>query len=304
MTRESAGKGGFIMTLSEKLEKNPFVVTIEIQPTVDEEIHKLLHEMNCLRGRVDCVAIPEFKKPVEAVDSLSMGRTLKEQRFDTIYQTTTRGKHRPNLEADLIKAHQIGIDNILVFSEDYTISGTSKEERMFFHVDSAKLFSVMQNLKEGRDLKGQDLEKSVSFFMGAGVDGSQGKRTPDQGLKEMEHMITQGTRFFQTPPVFDLDEFKDFMHRIEPFRVPVLAGVMLLRSAEMARFVSKHMNVNVPDWIIEKLTRSPDKLKASIEIFAELVSGLRDLCQGVHIIPVGWYSKVPKFLDAAKLATL
>ena len=39
----------------------------------------------------------------------------------------------------------------------------------------------------------------------------------------------------------------------------------------------------------------------SIEIFAELVNGLRDLCQGIHIIPLGWYDKLPMFLDEARL---
>jgi len=292
------------MSFIEKLEKSPFVVTIEIQPTIDDEMHKLLMDIDGIRGRVDCLAIPEFKKPPEAVDSLSMGQTFKEKKYDTIYQTTTRGKHRPTLEADLLKAHQMGIDNVLVFNEDYMLSGTSLEEKMFFHVDSAKLFSVMDSLKDGRDLKGQEIGKSVSFCLGAGADASMGKRTPDQELREMEQMISQGTRFFLTPPVFDLDEFKDFMRKVEPFGVPILAGVMLLRTGEMARFVSKHMKVKVPDWIIDKLTRSPNKLKASIEIFTEQVKGLRDLCQGIHIIPVGWYAKVPKFLDAAKLGTL
>jgi len=292
------------MALQETLEKKPFVVTIEIQPTVDDEMHKLLRDLDCIRGRVDCLTIPELKKPPEALDSLSMGRVFKEKKFDTLLQTTTRGKHRPNLEADLIKAHQLGIENVLVFSEDYTLSGTSEQEKMFFHVDSAKIFSVMECLREGRDLKGQDIGRPLSFYLGAGVDASHGKRTPDQELREMETMITHGTGFFLTPPVFDLDEFKGFMRRVEPFGVPIIAGVMLLRTGEMARFVSKHMNVRVPDRIIDKLTRSPDKLKASIEIFVELVSGLRDLCQGIHIIPVGWYSKIPKFLDAAKLSTL
>jgi 5,10-methylenetetrahydrofolate reductase len=292
------------MALQEKLQKSPFVVTIEIQPTMDEEMHQLLRELDCIRGRVDCLTIPEFKKGPQAIDSLSMGRSFKEKKFDTLYQTTTRGKHRPNLEADLIKAHQIGIDNVLVFNEDYTLSGTSREEKMFFHVDSGKLFSVMESLKEGRDIKGHDIGQPVSFYVGAGVDASQGRRTPDQELREMETMIKHGTGFFLTPPVFDLEEFKGFMRKVEPFGVPIIAGVMLLRTGEMARFVNKHMNVKVPEHIIDKLTRAPDKLKASIEIFTELVNGLRHLCQGIHIIPVGWYSKIPKFLDAAKLSTL
>jgi len=289
------------MPLMEKMEKRPFVVTIEIQPSTDEEMHKLLTDMDCIKGRVDSVNVPEYKKPSESVDSLRLTQALSEKRFDTIYQTTTRNKHRPTLEADLLKAHQIGIENILVFSEDYTLTGTSGQETMFFHVDSAKLFSVLENLKGGHDIKGKDLDSPVSFCVGSGVDASHGKRTPDQGLREMEKMIEGGTRFFQTSPVFDLDEFKDFMKKVEPFNVAILAGVMLLRTGEMARFVKRHMNLNVPDWMIDKLTRAPDKLKASIEIFTEQVNGLRDLCQGIHIIPIGWYSKIPLFLDSAKL---
>lgn len=289
------------MPLIQKLDRQEFVVTIEIQPTTDEGLYKLLKDVNCIKGRVDCLNIPEFKKPSPDIDSLATGKALVENRFETIYQTTTRRKHRPNLESDLIKANQIGIQNVLVFHEDYTISGASEEEKMFFHVDSAKLFTVLGGLKNGIDIKGQELQSPVNFNVGSGVDASMGKKMPYQGLREMEQLVEQGTRFFQTTPVFNLDKFKDFMYLIEPFGVSVLAGVMLLRTGEMARFIQNQMNIDVPDWIIEKLTRAPYKLKASIEIFTELVNGLRDLCQGVHIIPLGWYEKLPVFLDEAGL---
>ncbi len=145
------------MPLQEKLDRQQFVVTIEIQPTIDDGIYQLLKDMNCIKGRVDCLNVPEFKKPSQDIDSLATGKALVDQSFETIYQTTTRRKHRPTLETDLMKAHQIGIQNVLVFSEDYSIGGPSPDEKMFFHVDSAKLFSVLGNLKEGRDIKGKDL---------------------------------------------------------------------------------------------------------------------------------------------------
>jgi methylenetetrahydrofolate reductase (NADH) len=289
------------MPLQEKLDRQQFVVTIEVQPAVDDGMFQLLKDINCIKGRVDCLNIPEFKKPSEDADSLATSKALVENRFETIYQTTTRDKHRPNLEADLIKADQIGIQNVLVFNEDYTISGDSEAERMFFHVDSAKLFSVLSCLKDGTDIKGKELNKSVNFLVGAGVDPSRGNALPTQGLRQMETMVAGGTRFFQTSPVFDLDKFKDFVYLIEPFGISVLAGVMLLRTGEMARYLKKQMNYDIPDWIIDKMTRAPHKLNASIEIFAELVTGLRDLCQGVHIIPLGWYDKLPRFLDEAGL---
>lgn len=289
------------MALQQKLDRRQFVVTIEIQPALDDGLYRMLNEINCIKGRVDCLNVPEFKKPSPEVDSLATGKALIENRFETIYQTSTRNKHRPNLESDLVKARQIGIQNVVVFNEDYTISGQSEEERMFFHVDSAKLFSVLSFLKDGTDIKGQELQAPVNFTLGSGVNPAGGKNMPDSGLRAIETMIENGTRFFQTTPVFDLNKFKDFMYLIEPFGVSVLAGVMLLRTGEMARFIQKQLNIDVPDWIIDKMTSAPYKLKASMEIFAELVNGLRDLCHGIHIIPLGWYQKLPMFLDEAKL---
>jgi 5,10-methylenetetrahydrofolate reductase len=86
------------------------------------------------------------------------------------------------------------------------------------------------------------------------------------------------------------------------FRVPVIAEVMILRTAGMAQFLNRHFKPGlVPDWIVQKLAKSPDKQKASMEIFADTVKGLKDLCQGIHIITIGGEEKLRHYLDAAKL---
>jgi 5,10-methylenetetrahydrofolate reductase len=70
----------------------------------------------------------------------------------------------------------------------------------------------------------------------------------------------------------------------------------------MGQFLNRHLKSGlVPDWIIKKLGSSPDKQKASIEIFADIVKGLKDLCQGIHIITIGGEDKLRLYLDAAKL---
>jgi len=57
----------------------------------------------------------------------------------------------------------------------------------------------------------------------------------------------------------------------------------------------------VPDWIVKKLAKATDRQATSIEIFADIVKGLKDLCQGVHIITIGAEDKLRLYLDAAKL---
>jgi 5,10-methylenetetrahydrofolate reductase len=289
------------MFLKEGLEKKRFVVTSEIQPPVDTDIKELLKNIEKIRGRLDGVTVPEFEFEGVVTDSIGTCRLLRENKFDPILQTTCREKNRLDLQSYLLKASEQGVKNILAFTADYRITGDSLQEIMFFYVDSGKLFSVVDSLKEGQDVMGREVEKR-DFFVGSGIDAGWGKNVPDLELKEMEEMVKLGTGYFLSTPVFDLDEFQKFMKRVEPFGIPVIAEVILVRTAGMAHFINRHLKQGlVPQEIIQKLAKAPLKEKASIEIFTDIIKGLKDICQGVHLIPVGWEEKLPKFLDAAKL---
>ncbi len=289
------------MFLKESLEKKRFVVTSEIQPPVDTDIKELLKNIEKIRGRLDGVTVPEFELEGVVTDSIGTCRLLRENKFDPVLQTTCREKNRLDLQSYLLKASEQGVKNILAFTADYRITGDSLQEIMFFHVDSGKLFSVVDSLKEGQDVVGREVEQR-DFFVGSGIDAGWGKNVPDLELKEMEEMVKLGTGYFLSTPVFDLDEFQKFMKRVEPFGIPVIAEVILVRTAGMAHFINRHLKQGlVPQEIIQKLANAPLKEKASIEIFTDIVKGLKDICQGVHLIPVGWEEKLPKFLDAAKL---
>jgi 5,10-methylenetetrahydrofolate reductase len=289
------------MFLKEGLEKKRFVVTSEIQPPVDTDIKELLKNIEKIRGRLDGVTVPEFELEGVVTDSIGACKILRDNKFDPVLQTTCREKNRLDLQTYLLKASEQGVKNILAFTADYRITGDSLQEIMFFHVDSGKLFSVVDSLKEGQDVMGREVEKR-DFFVGSGIDAGWGKNVPDLELKEMEEMVKLGTGYFLSTPVFDLDEFQKFMKRVEPFGIPVIAEVILVRTAGMAHFINRHLKQGlVPQEIIQKLAKAPLKEKASIEIFTDIIKGLKDICQGVHLIPVGWEEKLPKFLDAAKL---
>ena len=103
------------------------------------------------------------------------------------------------------------------------ISGESLQETMFFHVDSGKLASVLQHLKDGRTVDGKELSKAVEFVMGSGVESPWGKNVPKQGMQELETMREMGTGYFLTTPIFDLDQFERFLRQIKTFDVPVIA---------------------------------------------------------------------------------
>jgi methylenetetrahydrofolate reductase (NADPH) len=289
------------MDLKASLNKSRFVVTSEIQPPIEADFKELLKNIEKIRGRLDGVTVPEFDIEGVVADSIGTCSILTENRFDPILQTGCREKNRLDIQSYLIKAAEKGVKNILAFTQDYRITGDSLQEIMFFHVDSGKLFSVVESLKQGQDVSGREVEKG-EFFVGSGIDVACGKNVPDLELKEMEEMIKLGNGYFITTPVFDVDEFQKFMKRIEPFRIPVIAEVIILKTASTAHFLNRYVkNGLVPNHIIQKLAKSPQKEKASIEIFTDIIKGLKDVCQGVHLVPMGWEDKISKFLDAAKL---
>lgn len=290
------------MKLKDSLAKGRFVVTSEVQSPIDEDPNELVKSLELIRGRVDGVTVSEIDIEGVVGDTIRTCQLLKQNRFESIYQTTTRDKNRPQLQRDLISAHEAGIENLLVFTEDYRITGDSLQEMMFFHVDTGKLESVLEHLREGHTIDGNELPFKAQFTLGSGVESKWGRDVPGLEMKEMEAMTKLGTGYFLTTPIFDVALFEKFMSQVKTFGVPVIAEVMILRTAGMAQFLNRHLKAGlVPEWMIKKLAKAADRQKTSIEIFADVVSGLKDLCQGIHIITIGAEDKLRLYLDAAKL---
>jgi methylenetetrahydrofolate reductase (NADPH) len=291
------------MKLEESLKKKKFVVTSEIQPPIETDVKELVRSVNRIRGKIDALTVPDLNIEGLVTDTWGTCRILKEQKFEPILQTACREKNRVDLQEHLVKAAETGIENILTFTEDYRITGDSLQEIMYFHVDSGKLFSVINSLREGHDVSGKDIHFKPKFCIGSGVDSSWGKKVPDMELREMEVLANLGTQYFLTTPVFDLDSFQHFMNRAGPIHLPVIAEIILVRSAGMGLFLNKYVRPGlVPNHIIEKLAKAPDKERASIEIIRDLVKGLKEVCQGVHFIPVGSMDRLHPYLEAAEIA--
>ena len=291
------------MKLKESFEKKRFVVTSEIQvPTGDEEPEGLVNSLNRIKGRVDGVSVQEIELEGVVTDTIKSCGLLKENNVNAIYQTTTRDKNRFQLQKDLALAHDTGVENLLVFTEDYRITGDSLQETMFFHVDAGKLGSVLDHLKQGVNIEGKELDRQMEFVLGSGIETPWGKDMPKQGMVAMEDMINIGSGYFLTTPIFDVDQFARFMKQVDPFKVPVIAEVMILRTAGMGKFLNRHFRSGlVPDWVIQKLEKATDTKKASMELFADTVNSLKDICQGVHIITIGGVDNLVQYLNAAKL---
>jgi len=119
---------------------------------------------------------------------------------------------------------------------------------------------------------------------------------------KMEKKIDAGAQFFQTQAVYDMALFKRFLDASKHLNAKILAGIVLLKSAGMAKFMNKNVaGVFVPDNLIKEMDETKDKSAKSIEIAARLIKELKPLCSGIHIMPIGWDRKVPLVIEAAGL---
>jgi 5,10-methylenetetrahydrofolate reductase len=286
--------------LEEAFKKGKFAVTSEIGPPKGTEINRVLEENDSLKERVEAINVTDLQSSVMRLGSLVVSKLLLDRGIEPVFQLTCRDRNRLALQSDLLSAAVFGIENCLILTGDYPSFGDHPEAKPVFDLDSVQLLRAVQSLEEGKDLAGKQLSGAPKFFTGAVVNPGADPLEPE--LIKMEKKIKAGAQFFQTQAVYEVEKFKNFIQQTKHFGVPVMAGIVLLKSAAMARYMNDNVaGVYVPEELIKKMGSAKDKVAASIEIAKELINELRPFCQGVHIMPIGWDRYVGRVLDAAGL---
>ncbi len=286
--------------LSEELEAGRFVVTAEIIPPKGINVHKTLSTAEHLWRFVQAININENPHAVMRMSSLAVSRLLVELGMEPVFHATARDKNRLALQSELLGAAVLGVENVLVVSGDHQSLGDHKEAKPVYDLDSVQLLHVISTLMSGYDLAGQKLDGAPTFFPGAVVN-------PQADILEleiikMEKKVAAGARFFQTQAIYDVDALAAFMEQIEHLNTKVLAGIVLLKSHRMGRFMNdKIPGIRVPESLLQRMQKSPHPKVESLAIARELIAGCRHLCHGVHLMTIGWYDKVGEMLQEVSM---
>jgi methylenetetrahydrofolate reductase (NADPH) len=291
------------MSLQSLFDTGKFVVTAEVGPLKGTDTTEIEEVAELLQGKVDAVNVTDQQSSVMRLGSLATCHLLKKRGLEPIFQMTCRDRNRLALQSDLLSAYVLGIENVLAITGDLPSLGDHPQAKPVYDLDSVQLLWVINRLNEGYDMTGNELQGKPNFFPGAVVNpGADTETAFELQLMGMEKKINAGARFFQTQAIYDVNTFARFMKRIEKFKIPVLAGIIPLKSAGMARFMNKNVaGIFIPEELINKMAEAEDKTKTGIAIAADLIKELRDICYGVHIMAIGWEKKVPAVLDEAGL---
>jgi methylenetetrahydrofolate reductase (NADPH) len=288
------------MSLREALKNGKFVVTAEIGPAKGVDITEFQENAELLKSKVDAVNITDQQSAVMRLGSLAGCHLLMEKGVEPVFQMTCRDRNRIALQSDLLNAYVFGIENVLCLTGDYVTLGDHPQAKPVFDLDSVSLLQAARELEQGRDLAGKELRGAPKFFLGACV--TPGADPVEPQLIKMEKKAKAGAQFFQTQAIYEPKKFQAFMQEAKKFGVQVLVGIVLIRSAAMARFMNKNVaGIHVPDGIIDEMDEAENKAQKSIEIAARLINEMKDMCQGAHIMAIGLESRVPAVLDAAGL---
>ena len=174
-------------------------------------------------------------------------------------------------------------------------SGYQPDARPVFDLDSVQLLDMTAGLMAGVDMVGKPLDGAPKFFPGAAANPAA--EPFELMFRKVAKKVESGARFFQTQAVFERWALERFSAAMQPLGVPVIAGVLLVRSGNMARFLNDNIpGVQVPDELVERLERASDPVTEGVAIAREAVAWARELCQGVHLMTLGHEDRIPAIL--------
>ena len=290
--------------LKKALESGKFVVTGEIGPPKGVALDECLRDADNLRDYVTAINVTDLQSAVMRVGSLAVSCKLKERGLEPVYQLTCRDRNRLALQSDLLSAWALGIENVLCLTGDHPILGDHSESKPVYDLDSVQLLKAASSLNNGSDMEGHELESAPGFFLGAVV--TPAAEPLELQIIKMGKKIKAGASFFQTQAVYEPEKFKYFVSKIKHYNIPVIAGIVVLKSAAMAKFMNDNVaGINVPENIIKEMEETPKDARKdnAVEISARIIREIRPYCQGVHIMPMGWDELVPDIIKEAGLTT-
>lgn len=300
--------------LQKVIENGEFAVTAEMAPPKGTDFSEQLAAARLLEGRVHAVNVTDMQSACLKASSLGLCVHLKQAGLEPILQITGRDRSRMAIMGDVLSAASFGIDTILALTGDHPVVGDCKDSKPVYDLDSVGILRMLSNMESaGTDCGGNPLTGGApQLFKGAAVTPVYEPRALQ--INKLRQKVEAGARYIQTQGVFDLAQLEGFLEDVEKanIRIPVMAGIIPLKSAGMARFMNENVpGIAVPEEMLTRLDAAAVEGKEKgvkglparlgMEMAARMIAEIREkkLCPGVHIMAIGAEKNVPSILDMA-----
>jgi 5,10-methylenetetrahydrofolate reductase len=280
------------------LNGEQFLLIAELEPPKGVDTAEFEKNAEALRGRVQAVLVPEMSGAIMRMGSLGASHLLQKKGIETIVSMNCRDRNRLAFQADMLSAFALGLENLVIVEGDQISGGDHMDAQPVNDLDLISAVESSKKLQKGVDLAGNELTGMPHFTVGSEVNAGLTGSALEVEVTGLEKKIKAGAQYFFTPTMYDLNAIENFMKRVAPFKIPILPQVTVLNSVGMARFMCRHMDgVHIPEEILDRLGKAPDKTKEGIAIAAETVRTLRDITRGVLLVAIGGQERLAAVLD-------
>jgi len=293
--------------LEKVLDSDRFAVTAEAGPPKGTSATVIQRKGELLRFCCDAVNITDNQTAIVRMSSLAGCILLKQQGVDPVMQMVCRDRNRIAIQSDVLGAVALGIGNILCLSGDHQKFGNHPTAKNVFDIDSIQLIQTLKDMRdEKKFLSGEDITGEVPLFIGA-VENPYADPFKFR-VTRLGKKIKAGADFIQTQAVYDVAKFAKWMEMVTDQdldkQVHILAGVIPIRSAGMARYMRDYVSgVSVPDEIVTRMEEAKTAKEEGVIIALEVIEQLKEIpgVHGIHIMAVGWEDAVPDIVERAGL---
>lgn len=286
------------MALENLLDGEEFLLVAELEPPKGVDTAEFEKNAEALRGRAHAVLVPEMSGAIMRMGSLGASYLLKQRGIETIMSMNCRDRNRLALQADMLSASALGLENLLIVEGDQVSGGDHIDAQPVNDLDLINALEACKKLQKGVDIAGNELAGMPRFNVGSEVNAGLRGSALEVEVLGMEKKIKAGAQYFFTPTIYDFDALESFMNRIAPFKIPIFPRVTVLNSVGMARFMCRHMDgVLIPEEVLDRLGKAPDKTKEGIAIAADTIKKMRSLCSGVLLVCIGGQERLAAVVE-------
>jgi homocysteine S-methyltransferase len=271
---------------SKKIGKR-FITTLELDIPRGLDISSVIEGARfCKENGFDAVHITDGARARIRMSSFAISHIIqRDVGIEAVTHVTTRDRNMIGLQAELLGAHALGLRNILVITGDPAKIGDLPQAKSVFDVDSAGLVKIVKNMNCGRDSVGNPIGESTSFLIACAANPSADKF--EYEIERLERKVESGAEVIITQPVYETGTFEKFLKAVEHMHVPIVVGVLPLRSYKHAEFLHHEIpGIFIPENIREKMFRAGENAaQVGMEISAELLHEIRSLVAGAYLLP-------------------
>lgn len=293
--------------LEEVLRSGGFAVTAELGPPKGANVEVVHKKIAILKGWVHAANVTDNQTAVVRLSSIATAAIMVREGIEPVMQMVARDRNRIAIQSDILGAAALGIRNVLCLSGDHQTFGSEPGSCNVYDIDSIQMLGVLKGMRDdGKFAGGTDVDGKPPLFLGAAWSPDADPR--EIRIPRLAKKIRAGADFIQTQGIYDIAAFRDVMKRAGDAglldKVCILAGIIPLKSAGMAKFMRRNVaGISIPDEVIKRMEAVKDGKEEGTKIAVESIQAVRDIpgVRGVHIMAIEWESKVPDIVQRAGL---